>query len=93
MRRSRLSLAAAVAVASSAVLIGVPTAADAAPSPKADVPVQLIAMNDFHGRIAETTAGDSELTARGADGVYGTSDDTKQVVGGSAHVAATVERG
>jgi 5'-nucleotidase len=47
-------------------------------------------MNDFHGRIAETTGGDSELTAPGPDGVYGTADDQAIVVGGSANVATTV---
>src|SRR4051812_41635138 len=40
-------------------------------------------MNDFHGRIAETTGGDATLT-----------DDagTTVTVGGSAHVAATVQQ-
>ena len=46
LRRTRLSLAAAIAVASSAALVGVPAIADAAPPVKPDVPVQLIAMND-----------------------------------------------
>jgi 5'-nucleotidase len=93
LRRMRLSLAAAVAVASSAALVGVPAIADAAPKAKPDVPVQLIAMNDFHGRIQNTTGADAELiTAPGPDGAYGTPDDTKQTVGGAANVAATVKQ-
>ena len=93
MRRTRLSFAAALAVASSAVLVGVPAVADAAPKPKPDVPVQLIAMNDFHGRIQNTAGADSQqITAPGGDGAYGTSDDIVTVVGGSANVAATVQQ-
>ncbi|MCW2675943.1 MAG: putative 5-nucleotidase [Modestobacter sp.] len=68
-------------------------AAVAATAP-ADIPVQLIAMNDFHGRISETTGGDSILTTgqgTGPDGVPGTADDGTVVVGGAAHVAATVD--
>ena len=61
LRRTRLSLAAAIAVASSAALVGVPGIADAAPKPKLPVAVQLLAMNDFHGRIAETSGGDSQI--------------------------------
>ena len=35
-----------------------------------EVPVQLLAMNDFHGRISLTSGGDSELvTDPGPDGV------------------------
>ena len=91
MRRSRLSFAAALAVASSAALVGVPAVADAAPKP--NVPVQLIAMNDFHGRIANTTGADSQqITAPGPDGAYGTPDDIVSIVGGSANVASTVQR-
>jgi 5'-nucleotidase len=91
LRRSRLSLVAALAVASSAVLVGVPSVADAAPKP--NVPVQLIAMNDFHGRIELTAGADSQqITAPGADGVYGTSDDKVETVGGAANVSATVKR-
>ncbi len=92
MRRSRLSLVATLAVASSAALVGVPAVADAAPKPKPPVAVQLIAMNDFHGRIQITTGSDSELTTAGPDGLYGTADDVKEIVGGSAHVAATVQQ-
>ncbi len=76
MRRTRLTLAATM-VASVAV-VGAPSAAQAAP---ADVPVQLITMNDFHGRISETSGGDATLTdASGAT----------LTVGGSANIAATV---
>jgi 5'-nucleotidase len=92
LRRSRLSLAAVVSVAA-ATVIGVPSVADAAPKPKPDVPVQLIAMNDFHGRIALTSGGDSQqITAPGPDGTYGTGDDVVTIVGGSANVAATAQR-
>jgi 5'-nucleotidase len=100
LRRSRLSLVAAVAVAC-ATVVGVPTAADAAPKhqPKQPIPVQLVAMNDFHGRISETSGGDSQLiTGPGDDKVYGVNpatkknDDTFLTVGGAAHVAATVDR-
>jgi 5'-nucleotidase len=93
LRRTRLSFVATLAVASSAALVGVPAVADAAPKPKSDVPVQLIAMNDFHGRIALTEGADSQqITAPGPDGAYGTTDDIRTVVGGSANVADTVQR-
>jgi 5'-nucleotidase len=55
-------------------------------------------MNDFHGRISLTTGSDSQLvTAPGPDGVFGEnelgeSDDVVVEVGGSANVAATVQR-
>ncbi len=97
MRRTRLSLAAALAVATSVGLVAAPSVAAAAPKPKPDVPVQLIAMNDFHGRISETTGADSQLlTSPGPDGIYGVNpetdvnDDVFTVVGGSANVATTV---
>ena len=90
LRRSRVIPAVAVATAA---MLGVPVAADAAPSPKPDVPVQLIAMNDFHGRIANTAGADSQqITAPGPDGAYGTSDDIVTIVGGSANVSSTVQR-
>jgi 5'-nucleotidase len=97
LRRTRLAVALAVA---SAVVVGVPTVAHAAPGPKPPIPVQLVAMNDFHGRISETSGGDSQLiTGPGADKIYGpnqdkgnANDDTSWTVGGSAHVAATVDR-
>jgi 5'-nucleotidase len=83
----------ALAVAG-ATVVGVPTAADAAPKhqPK-PIAVQLIAMNDFHGRIANTTGADSQqVTAPGPDRAYGTSDDIVSIVGGAANVAATVQQ-
>jgi len=90
VRRTRL--AAALAVVTAAV-VGVPTAADAAPKPKPDIPVQLIAMNDFHGRIKNTEGADAQqIVAPGPDGAYGTSDDVKETVGGAANVAATVKQ-
>ncbi|WP_448615888.1 bifunctional metallophosphatase/5'-nucleotidase [Modestobacter sp. URMC 112] len=86
MRRTRLTLAATLAA--SATLAGLPAAASAT---SRDVDVQLIAMNDFHGRISLTSGGDSELvTAPGPDGAYGTDDDEITEVGGSANVAVTV---
>jgi 5'-nucleotidase len=96
LRRTRLSLVAALATG--ATVVGLPTAASAAPK---DVSVQLLAMNDFHGRISLTSGGDSQLlTSPGPDGVYGDpdpndqvpADDVVQVVGGAANVAGTVER-
>jgi 5'-nucleotidase len=99
VRRTRLSLAVVVAAVATA---GVPWVAGAAgtdlPRHHPDVPVQLVAMNDFHGRISLTTGGDSQLvTAPGPDGVFGpdeqgVSDDVVTEVGGSANVAATVQR-
>ena len=53
-------------------------------------------MNDFHGRIALTAGGDSQLvTSPGPDGVYGdnepgVNDDVVTEVGGSANIATTV---
>ncbi|MCV2488815.1 bifunctional metallophosphatase/5'-nucleotidase [Geodermatophilus sp. YIM 151500] len=57
-----------------------------------DVAVQLVAMNDFHGRIQATSGDDSKLVEPGPDGQYATPDDTTLLVGGAAHVAATVDR-
>jgi 5'-nucleotidase len=60
------------------------------------VAIQLLAMNDFHGRISPTSGSDSQLiTDPGPDGVYGedaagVSDDVVVEVGGAAHVAALV---
>lgn len=90
MRRKRLLVLTTTAVA--AVTVGLPAVASAAPSP-ADIPVQLVAMNDFHGRISLTTGRDSQLlTSPGADNTYGTADDVVQTVGGAADVASTVKR-
>ncbi|WP_448640666.1 bifunctional metallophosphatase/5'-nucleotidase [Geodermatophilus sp. URMC 63] len=88
MRRTHLALAAAVVT--SAGVLAVPSVAAAAP---ADVTVQLLAVNDFHGRITPQTGADGSLaTSPGADGQYGTPDDVSVPVGGAAHVAATVQR-
>ena len=94
MRRTRLSLA--VLVAASAV-IGLPTAALAAPDATAvaDVPVQLMTFNDLHGRINQPSGNDGNATLPGADGVFGpgpdgTVDDEVVPVGGAASLAATV---
>jgi 5'-nucleotidase len=93
LRRTRLSLAAALALATSVGVIAAPTTASAAPKPKPDVPVQLIAMNDFHGRIVNTAGADSQqITAPGNDGAYGTPDDVVTIVGGAANVASTVQK-
>jgi len=91
LRRSRLLVA---LTAATATVVGVPVAADAAPDPEQTATqVQLIAMNDFHGRIELTAGADSEqITAPGNDGVYGTPDDVKSTVGGAANVSATVKR-
>ncbi|CCG04698.1 bifunctional metallophosphatase/5'-nucleotidase [Blastococcus saxobsidens] len=104
MRRSRLSLALALVVATSAAVVA-PSVASAAPRhgqpPVADVPVQLLAMNDFHGRISTTTNGDSELVVGpGPDGLHGDQtpddrtdpvDDETITVGGAANIAGTVD--
>src|SRR3954471_5679728 len=97
LRRKRLTIALTVAAAT---VVGLPTVAAAAPAfagPK-DVTVQLLAMNDFHGRISDTTGSDSQLlTSPGPDKVYGVnpktgkSDDVSTTVGGAANVAATVK--
>jgi 5'-nucleotidase len=88
VRRTRLTLAATLTA--SATLVGLPAAASAAPR---DVEVQLVAMNDFHGRISLTSGSDSELaTAPGPDGAYGTDDDVVTEVGGAANVATTVRQ-
>jgi 5'-nucleotidase len=98
LRRSRLSFAAVLAVATSAAVVAAPSVASAAPK---DVSVQLLAMNDFHGRITNTSGGDSQLlTSPGPDRVYGDPDPTDKIpadditteVGGSANIASTVER-
>jgi 5'-nucleotidase len=100
LRRTRLSLAFATAAVGSAALLALPSAASAAPNggelkkpTPGDVAVQIVAMNDFHGRIALTSGKDSQLlTSPGPDLIYGTADDVTQTVGGAANVAATVER-
>jgi 5'-nucleotidase len=91
LRRSRLSLAAALAAATSAAIVAVPGTAFAAPK---DVTVQLLAMNDFHGRITpQANPGDGALaTSPGEDDKYGTPDDSTITVGGAPQIAATVQR-
>ena len=99
MRRTSLALAVVVPVAAAVAVPWVAggTGAHGGAAPR-DVPVQLVAMNDIHGRISLTTGGDSQLvTAPGPDGVFGpdasgVSDDVVTEVGGSANVAATVQR-
>lgn len=94
MRRAHRSL---VVVTATTAALAVPWGAGASGG-SPDEPVQLVAMNDFHGRISLTTGGDSELvTAPGPDGVFGpdasgASDDVVTEVGGAANVAATVQR-
>jgi 5'-nucleotidase len=93
LRRSRLIAAVAVATAT---LVGVPSVADAAPRPKPvkNDTVQLLAMNDFHGRFTpQANPGDGGyVTDPGADKRYGTSDDTTVAVGGAPYIAGTLDR-
>ncbi|WP_222193930.1 bifunctional metallophosphatase/5'-nucleotidase [Modestobacter italicus] len=97
MRRTRLSLAALTAA--TIAVVGLPTVASATPhgpskpvAPAADVPVQLLTVNDFHGRINQPTGDDGEATAPGADGLYGTADDAVVAVGGAASLDATIDQ-
>ncbi len=67
----------------------------AAPRDPVATPVQILAINDLHGRIAPPP--DDEAVAvvddgPGPDGLPGTPDDGTAVLGGAAHLAATVER-
>ena len=83
----------AIALVAAAV-VGVPPVASAAP-PGIE-PVQVLAINDFHGRLSRTTGVESRLaTGPGPDGVFGTtgggSDDIVTQVGGAAHMATLVE--
>jgi 5'-nucleotidase len=94
VRRTRLTV---VLIVTAAAIIGVPTVAEAAPKHPSQkqqpVDVQLIAMNDFHGRIKLTEGGDAQqITGPGKDRSYGTADDVVTTVGGAANVAATVHR-
>ncbi|MGY1722465.1 bifunctional metallophosphatase/5'-nucleotidase [Blastococcus sp. SYSU DS0533] len=60
----------------------------------ADTPVQLLAINDFHGQLRPPRgpAGTLEtgVPGPGADGQPGTADDGPQLVGGAAHLARTL---
>ena len=82
-----------VAVIAGAV-VSIPLSAEAAPQSDS---VQVLAINDLHGRIARTAGVDSRLvTAPGPDGVYGAGeggdmDDVFTHVGGAAHMATLVE--
>jgi 5'-nucleotidase len=73
-------------------VVGAPAVAHAA----GPVPVQVLAINDFHGRISLTTGGESRLTTGpGSDGVYGPdesgeSDDAVARVGGAMNLASTI---
>ena len=78
-----------------AAVVGVPPVADAAPP--GNEPVQVLAINDFHGRISPTTGNESRLaTAPGPDGVFGTNggvrDDVLTQVGGAANMATLVQQ-
>ncbi|SFT75641.1 5'-nucleotidase [Geodermatophilus amargosae] len=93
MRRTRFTLAAALATATMAGLLAAPTVAAAAPGNGAGgLLVQLVAMNDFHGRISPQTGGDGELvTSPGPDGNYATTaDNVTEKVGGAANIATTL---
>ncbi len=58
-----------------------------------DIQVQLMAVNDFHGRIEVQSGGDGELiTAPGPDGEYGTDDDVTELVGGAANLAVALDQ-
>jgi 5'-nucleotidase len=64
--------------------------AQVAPAAAGDV-VQLVAMNDFHGRISPQAGGDGTLiTGAGPDAVFGTTDDVSETVGGAANIATTL---
>jgi 5'-nucleotidase len=87
--------AVAVAVAVASVATPAATAVARAAEP---VPVQLVAINDFHGRISPTAGEESRLTTGpGADGKWGRnangdSDDEVVKVGGAMNVASAVRR-
>ena len=91
MRRARSTLAAA-AVATTAGVLAAPAAQAAPGDGDGGLPVQLVAMNDFHGRISTQTGGDGELvTSPGPDGDYATAaDNVVERVGGAANVATTL---
>jgi 5'-nucleotidase len=93
LRRSRLSLVVALAMTSSAAVVATPSVASAAPD---DTSVQILTMNDFHGRISPQNGGDGQLLTTGVgpgpDGKSGTSDDGTELVGGAAYIAATVQQ-
>ena len=93
MRRTRSSLVVALLAATSASVLALPGTASAETVPAAaDVPVQLLTLNDLHGRINQPTGADGAAPTPGPDGQYGTADDVSVPVGGLAAVAATVAR-
>lgn len=78
MRRTRVALSVVVAaLAAGSVAIGTPAAA--APG---DVDVQLLALSDFHGRIAPQSGGDGILPSAGGD----------LTVGGAAYMATLLDQ-
>ncbi|MBA2553750.1 MAG: bifunctional metallophosphatase/5'-nucleotidase, partial [Geodermatophilaceae bacterium] len=85
-RRIPVALAAAAGL-----LLAVPVVpAAAAPG---DIDVQLLAVNDFHGRIEVQSGSDGELiVSPGPDGIYGTDDDVSELVGGAANLAVTLDQ-
>jgi 5'-nucleotidase len=93
LRRSRLSLAVVLATATSAAVVALPSTASAADGV---TPVQILTMNDFHGRIAPQSGGDGQLLTDvggpGPDGKPNTSDDGTELVGGAAYIATAVEQ-
>ncbi|TQN41768.1 5'-nucleotidase [Blastococcus colisei] len=58
-------------------------------------PVQILAINDFHGRIAPPPPDETVALVDdgpGPDGLPGTADDGTAALGGAAHLAATAQR-
>jgi 5'-nucleotidase len=92
VRRS-LGLAAVALLVSG--ILGLPVPAEATPS---SVPVQVLAINDLHGRISLTSGAESRLvTGPGPDGVVGKgpsggNDDVITRVGGGVNLATIVQR-
>ncbi|WP_347057651.1 bifunctional metallophosphatase/5'-nucleotidase [Blastococcus sp. HT6-30] len=70
--------------------------AEQLPDPVTDTQVQLLALNDFHGQLRPPRGAAGTLETgtpgAGADGQPGTEDDGPQLVGGAAHLAATVQQ-
>ena len=92
MRRTRSALVVSLLAATSATVLALPATASAEEAPAADVAVQLMTFNDFHGRIDQPAGNDGRATLPGADGAYGTADDESTAVGGVASLAANVTR-
>src|SRR4051794_13799540 len=85
-----------LSVVSAALTVAVLSAAPVAHAAPGPVPVQVLAINDLHGRISLTTGDESRLvTGPGPDGVFGASgsgtrDDEFTRVGGAMNLATTV---